>query len=148
MKKLIPLIVLLVISVYSCTVPADKSIVEKAKVEILNTEKQFAETVKEKGVSYGFYQFADDDAVIKAKDTIYKGRLAIKKYYDSRTLKNMKLEWTPDFVDVSSSGDLGYTYGKYTFSSTDTMGREISAKGIFHTVWKKQKDGKWKFVWD
>lgn len=148
MHKLLPVLLILIISLYSCTVPADKSNVEKAKVEILNTEKQFAEIVKEKGISYGFYQFADDDAVIKTKDTLYKGRLAIKKYYDGWTLKNVRLEWTPDFVDASSSGDLGYTYGRYTFSATDSAGKDINAKGIFHTVWKKQKDGKWKFVWD
>lgn len=60
----------------------------------------------------------------------------------------MSLQWDADFVDVSKSGELAYTYGKYTFTAIDSTGKTIDDKGIFHTVWKKQKDGKWKFVWD
>ena len=58
------------------------------------------------------------------------------------------LVWKPDYVDVSESGDLAYTYGKYTFTSRDSTGRKVVSKGIFHTVWKRQEDGSWKFVWD
>ena len=51
-------------------------------------------------------------------------------------------------MDVSESGDLAYTYGKYTFSAFDSNAKKIEAKGIFHTVWKRQEDGSWKFVYD
>jgi ketosteroid isomerase-like protein len=30
----------------------------------------------------------------------------------------------------------------------DSVGNKKDFKGIFHTVWKKQKDGSWKYVWD
>ena len=63
-------------------------------------------------------------------------------------MENIKLEWKPDYIDVSISGDLGYTYGKFTFSAIDTTGKLIESEGIFHTVWKKQEDGSWKYVWD
>jgi len=43
---------------------------------------------------------------------------------------------------------MGYTYGKYIWSSTDPAGKPITFNGIFHTVWKKQPDGSWKYVWD
>jgi len=61
---------------------------------------------------------------------------------------DQQLEWAPDFVDVSSSGDLAYTYGKFTFSFKDSLGNKVENKGIFHTVWKRQSNGEWKFVWD
>jgi len=51
-------------------------------------------------------------------------------------------------VDASETGDMGYTYGKYTWQSKDSSGKVDEAKGVFHTVWKKQKDGSWKYVWD
>jgi len=58
------------------------------------------------------------------------------------------LLWKPEFVELSKSGDLGYTYVEYVFLKKDSSGNTIESKGIFHTVWKKQSDGKWKFVWD
>lgn len=36
----------------------------------------------------------------------------------------------------------------YTYSVTDSTGETKSSSGIFHTVWKRQADGTWKFVWD
>jgi ketosteroid isomerase-like protein len=57
--------------------------------------------------------------------------------------KNASVKWSPDFIDVSSSGDLGYTYGKYVWESKDSTGKTTASKGIFHTVWEKQKDGNW-----
>lgn len=52
------------------------------------------------------------------------------------------------FCRYCKSGDLAYTYGKYNFSALSTNGEKISSTGIFHTVWKKQDDGSWKYVWD
>jgi ketosteroid isomerase-like protein len=77
-----------------------------------------------------------------------KSKDGIRNYYELRKVDNNKLEWTADFVDAASSGDLGYTYGHYTYTKTDSTGKPSVYKGIFHSVWKKQKDGKWKFVWD
>ncbi|MEI9943504.1 MAG: DUF4440 domain-containing protein [Chitinophagaceae bacterium] len=58
------------------------------------------------------------------------------------------MTWTPDFIEVSENGDLGYTFGKYTWSTKDSAGQAQEYKGVFHTVWKKQEDGQWKYVWD
>lgn len=60
-----------------------------------------------------------------------------------------KFLWKPDTVIVAESGELVYTYGKYEHLEKDSVGNlKISSSGIFHTIWKKQKDGSWKFVWD
>jgi len=58
------------------------------------------------------------------------------------------ITWSPDFVETSQDGTIGYTYGNYTWQSKDSSGKVNEAKGVFHTVWKKQKDGSWKYVWD
>ena len=72
----------------------------------------------------------------------------MSKYFDSIKLKDINLDWYPDYIYVSKSGDLGYTYGRYTFSATNTDGKPVKDTGIFHTVWKKEADGKWRFIWD
>ena len=74
------------------------------------------------------------------------GKQPIDKHLEKTTSKN--LSWSPDFIDVSSSGDLGYTYGKYVFTYSDSIGNLLEDTGIFHTVWKRQADGLWKFVCD
>ena len=77
---------------------------------------------------------------------MYKGKDGIKKYYD-RNDKADQLTWKPSYVSASESGDMGYTYGEYDFSGV-RAGTTLTDHGIFHTVWKKQKDGSWKFVLD
>lgn len=116
--------------------------------EILETEKAFARLVKEEGWKTGFLAYAADEAVLSRGGKLIEGKKAIEAYFDQQTLKNVHLEWVPDFVSVSASGDLGYTYGKFTFGAIDEAGQEIKAAGIFHTVWKRQPNGDWRYVWD
>ncbi len=53
------------------------------------------------------------------------------------------LTWKPAMADVSSSGDLGYTYGAFELN---TRGVTLQS-GSYVRVWKKIK-GKWKVVAD
>jgi hypothetical protein len=54
------------------------------------------------------------------------------------------LAWTPVHAELAASGDLGYTYGTWVYSSKDKAGKTAVAYGKFTTIWKKQKDGQWK----
>lgn len=121
----------------------------KWKQEIADTEKAFSEMARTEGISKAFITFAADDvAVLRGKDLIL-GKESLRASYENRSASGeASLTWAPDFVDVSSSGDLGYTYGRYTYISNDSLGNVQSDEGIFHTVWKRQADGTWKFVWD
>jgi ketosteroid isomerase-like protein len=139
MKK----ILILPIILFSCNAAKDTN--EKSKTEIIQAEKDFAKHAKEKGMADAFYTYADDSAVIRRGPGIIKGKEAIKAFYEKQPSQG-ELQWSPDFADVS--GDLGYTYGKFTFSSKDSTGKVNEVNGYFHTVWKKQKNGTWKFVWD
>jgi ketosteroid isomerase-like protein len=103
----------------------------------------------EKGIAEGFYFFADDSAVIKRQnDTLIIGKDNIKNYYANDFYKKASVLWTPDFIDVSDDGSMAYTYGKYIWTVNDDNGSVTEFKGVFHTVWKRQKDNSWKYVWD
>jgi len=122
--------------------------IEAAKNEILQAETAFEKMASEKGVAEAFYYFASDNAVIRrGNDSLIVGKENIKHYYEKNADPNAKLSWTPDFIDVSDCGTLGYTYGKYVYSTLDSTGKSISKTGIFHTVWNKQNND-WRFVWD
>lgn len=122
---------------------------EPIKKEVLKAEEDFKNLAQTKGIPKAFHEFADDNAVIKREnDTLIKGKENIKLYYSDQKYLSAKVNWTADVVEVSNDGSMAYTYGKYVWSIKDFQGKEREFKGVFHTVWKKQKDGSWKYTWD
>lgn len=124
----------------------DNSRIEKWKQEILDTERSFAKMASEEGIYKAFTYYAADEAVLMRNNKLIIGKPAIMQLYQGKDSKG--LSWEPDFVDVATSGDLGYTYGRYTFTYADSSGKTVTDRGVFHTVWKRQEDGSWKYVWD
>ena len=135
---------------FSCNTNMEENNIEKWKSEIIETEQEFVEMVQKDGIPKAFLNYAADDAVLMRNNSLIIGKEALRESYKNRKQENGKvnLTWEPDFVDVALSGDLGYTYGKYVYTTTDSIGQTKKAEGIFHTVWKRQPDGKWRFVWD
>ena len=133
---------------FACNTPISSNSPDKLKSELFAVEKEFCAMAQSEGVQKAFVYFAADSAVILRRGQLLKGKEAIRKQYESFPAKGSKLEWAPDFADVSISGDLGYTFGKYTLTSIDSTGHTTQSGGIFHTVWKRQPDGQWRFVWD
>jgi len=58
------------------------------------------------------------------------------------------LTWTPAHAEMSASGDLGYTYGNYVFTSKNKEGKFAANYGKYTSIWRRQKDGQWKVVVD
>lgn len=123
---------------------------ETWKREIVDTEQAFSEMALTEGIAKAFAEFAADDVVINRNDSLILGKSGLIHFYNQASDSNRKIElsWKPDFVDVCSSGDMGYTFGKYLFTASDSTGKTESSSGVFHTVWKRQPDGSWRFVWD
>lgn len=140
-SKLFIVALILCLTMMSCASEPEN---DKARIE--QTEREFAQMAGEKGVAEAFYEYAADSAVILRAGTLIRGREAIRKYYSTNLKPGTELLWAPDFIDVS--GDLGYTYGKYTHRVPDSTGLITESHGYFHTVWKRQPDGSWRFVWD
>lgn len=122
--------------------------IEKWKEEVIKVEKEFNDMVQQKGIDVAFEYFAAETGVIKRGKKVIKGKDAIRQWYEKDMKPNETLTWVPTFVEVSQSGDLAYTYGDFVFTYPDSMGVLKQNKGIFHTVWKRQEDGSWRYVWD
>lgn len=122
---------------------------EIARKQIAAAEKEFEQLAGTKGIAEAFAFFADSMAVIKrGNDSLVKGKEGIRKFYSAGYFQQASVKWSPDFIDASEDGKMGYTYGRYQWTSTDSKGVAVSSTGVFHTVWKKQADGSWKYVWD
>lgn len=140
---------------WSCSPGQEKSKTEnnsslqsQAEKEVLDVEQTFNDMAADKGVSAAFLAFAAEDAVIMRGNRIIAGKTDIQSFFEGSSLDSVQLSWKPDFVRAAKSGDMAYTYGPYTFSARDTTGQLIESTGIFHTVWVRQEDGSWKFVYD
>lgn len=140
------LMLLLIIS--ACARPTVATDPEALKQEVIAAEQAFAKMAADSGIAEAFRAFAAPDAVMRRGNSLVTGRDSVVAYISASYHDGETLEWAPDFVDVAASGDLAYTYGKYTFSFSDSTGRVQKQEGYFHTVWKRQPDGNWKFVWD
>ena len=121
---------------------------KRYKAELIDVEKEFSEMVQKVGVAKAFKIYAAPDGVILREGKIIRGKDAIANWYNKEGNTIQALSWKPDFVDVSETGDLGYTYGSFILTTTDSIGRKKESTGKFHTVWKRQHDGKWRFVYD
>lgn len=147
MKKLF--FIVMVITFAGCTIKADTKNKAYCIQQIFKVEKDFNNLCQSKGIAEAFYTFADSNAVIKREnDTLIKGKENIKAYYSNTKYKNATVSWKPDSAEVSEDCTMVSTYGNYVWRVTDSMGNKKEFHGVFHTVWKKQKNGSWKYIWD
>jgi ketosteroid isomerase-like protein len=97
-------------------------------------------------VAFDFYQ-ADSATMLRDGMMPVTGRTAINRLYENMP-EAAQLTWEPIFANIAASGDLGYTIGRWDYSITDSLGAVQSAFGHYVTVWQKQPDGSWKYVFD
>jgi ketosteroid isomerase-like protein len=96
----------------------------------------------------GFMSFLDDDVVwyfcnypqLKGKEAL---RSVFTKMYED---KSYSLTWTPEQIEVSASGDIGYTYGKYKYKMANFTEAQSEQIRNYATIWRKQKDNTWKVI--
>src|SRR5689334_23207042 len=111
----------------------------RALVEI---EHAFAKAAATKGTRDAFLEFLADDGII-----FQPGPVNGKQFWGQRQPRKGLLSWEPVFADVSRSGDLGYTTGPWEFRPNGPDDQPV-AFGQYFTIWKKQRDGSWKAVFD
>lgn len=108
---------------------------------VIAAEATFAAQATQLGTSAAFLANGAPAGFI-----IEDGRLAsVQEVWRVRPNRaGSRLTWHPVLADAAQSGDLGYTTGPWTTFQNDRP----QASGEYVTVWRKQPDGKWKFVVD
>lgn len=139
MKKALSLI-LVIWGLFSCS---EKKPVADPKV-LLDADIAFSDYSVKHGIQKAFIEFADDSVVLlKPKQMPIVGKLSLIKSYEGKSDSGVVLSWKPAKAIIAESGELGYTYGFWTFvAETDT------SQGTYLTVWKKDPNGQWKYIAD
>jgi ketosteroid isomerase-like protein len=111
--------------------------------KLLQTDADFSTMVRDKGYRKAFLAYLEDDAVLLRNHYLpFVGADAVK-YLTGLDETSFSMTWDPQGGYVAESGDLGYTWGVYTITTSSG-----TQKGNYVTVWRRQKDGHWKVVLD
>ncbi|MFT3981829.1 MAG: hypothetical protein QM687_15290 [Ferruginibacter sp.] len=115
------------------------------KMALMQTDREFSEMSVAKGMKTAFIEYIDSNGVLLRADHMpIIGANAID-FLIAQNDTGYTLNWRPENAVVAASADLGYVYGIYAVhpSSIDTV-----LYGTYVSIWKKQQNGKWKFVLD
>lgn len=108
---------------------------------VIAAERAFAARAAEVGVAQSFLDFMTDDAIVFSPGPVnarelYGARPPGKAPKDGGPL----LAWWPNWAGISRSGDLGFTTGPAELNGRRSVN--------YFTIWRKQPDGGWKWVYD
>lgn len=115
---------------------------DSALNEVVASEKAFAAMAAEKGTSAAFVEYAAPDGLVFTQKPVNAREL-----YGKRPANQSLLAWSPNFAGISSTGEFGFTTGNWSFHPKGKTDAPV-AFGEFATVWKRQPDGKYRFVVD
>ncbi len=142
-KSNIYLAALLSIILLSCNTQKPEPETVDYKTAMLETDRDFSKLSEEKGMRYAFLQFVDSKGVLLRPNAMpMVGGEAIN-YISLGNDTSYTMTWEPSGGSVAKSGEMGYTYGLYSLKPKD---QDTVFYGTYVSIWKKQPDGKWKFV--
>jgi len=121
---------------------------EADRQAIMDADRAFAQATAANGVDGWVSYFAEDGVQFRPGGTI-SGHAAIRDLM-APALSNptSSLTWEPVRARVSSSGDLGYTIGRWESRAMGPDQQEVVATGSYVSIWRKQSDGSWKVELD
>lgn len=100
---------------------------------VVDAERAFQKSVTELGFRNGFLAHVSDDAIIFKPGPV-NAQESLTGQPDDGSGKD--LEWWPLYAGISTGGDFGFTTGG------------VNAPIQYITVWQKQADGSWKWIYD
>lgn len=109
--------------------------------ELLRADSAFAALSVTQGAKRAFLGYASEDAIsFGGGPRMNEGAQAIGAAFDEFP-SGAVLAWWPVAAVIAESGDLGCTVGEATIESLKQYSKYL-------TIWKRQRDGTWKFVAD
>lgn len=118
---------------------------DKAKSEMVKADRDFSELSLQKGMKSAFLEYIDSNGILLRPNIIPIAGADAVDYLIAQNDTGYTMQWSPKSGVVAISGELGYTYGTYELKPKT---KDTVLYGTYVSIWKKQSDGKWKFVLD
>lgn len=125
----------------ACAMAAPRTSTAAAE-DLLAADRAFAAKSAATTAAEAFYYFVTEDSIqLPATGKPMEGREAIRM--NMSVGPPIVLLWQPQFAEVASSADLGWTWGEWQAMDPNINGKRLSY-GRYINIWKKQSDGSWK----
>lgn len=132
--------VLLMVMLFSCS--ENKQVIDPQV--LIDADVAFSDFSARSGYQKAFIEFAGDSVVLlKPNQLPVIGKQSLINSYKGKSDSGQILTWRPAKAIISESGELGYTYGFWTF-----VAQNDTSRGTYLTVWKKNSSGEWKYIAD
>ena len=117
---------------------------------LVRAERAFMDDVARRRLEGWVDAFADSAATFPPGSLVSVGRERIRKGMTATFADtSVHVAWHPVYATLAASGDLGYTYGYYRWTSRDDKGMPAPpAEGKFLTIWRRDDAGRWRVVVD
>lgn len=129
---------ILALAAAAVALPVAADIAPVTPAPVVAAERAFAADGYRLGIKKSFLAHMAPDAILMAPQPVGARETFLAAPDDKPD--DPKLEWWPTWAGISASGDLGFTTGPYSVGG--------QRRGHYFTVWKKQADGAWKWVFD
>jgi ketosteroid isomerase-like protein len=115
--------------------------------KLRTTDSAFSDLADRMGLAEAFSTYVAPDGAIFNGSELVIGPRALRDFFTA-TNGGLALTWQPMFAGIAESEDLGFTVGDYVATLRGPSGAAVQRFGKYLTVWKRQRDGSWKFVID
>ncbi len=110
---------------------------------LLKADNDFSLLSAEKGLRKAYLENIDSNGVLLRPNQMPIAGADAVDFIIGLKDTGYSMLWKPLNAVVAASGDMGYTYGVYKIKSSVI---DTTLYGTYVSIWKKQADGKWKFV--
>jgi uncharacterized protein (TIGR02246 family) len=117
---------------------------------VRDTEAAWTRAINTRDIEKATAYYAEDASVLLPGKPVVTGKASIqrllKPYLDD---KNFAQSCTTDMAEVAKSGDMAYTQGTCSMTTTNPKTQKtVTEKNKYVGVYMKQSDGSWKCVAD
>lgn len=109
--------------------------------QVRAAETAFAQSMADRKLDT-FESFLADEALFYGRQGVLRGKAAVvggwKGFFEG---EQAPFSWAPESVEVLDSGTLALSSGPVL----DPAGKQV---GTFNSVWRLEKDGRWRVVFD
>ncbi|HUO59310.1 MAG TPA: nuclear transport factor 2 family protein [Candidatus Acidoferrales bacterium] len=122
------------------------AIIATAEKELMQADRDFCADWQKNGSEAWARWFAEHGVEDTGAGPAV-GPEAVRKNIAETYGPGSNLTWTPDEARAMEDGRMGLTRGHF-IAALNANGKKMEIRGQYITIWRKQKDGSWRIVWD